>query len=242
MPVPARYTRLLIDEFDFSSDHSGLTFTVANAPIDVPAFQTEGLQRLPGPVSATLQHNGYYTGPDVGDLEAELHDRLGSETAVYVATLFDTRAVGNPAYVLPSTWGQQLTLDAPIDKLLTVAGNWAEGPVQRGYVLVDGELTATGAGTAVTLPGAGAAGGKGYLFVRAIDGAAVDAEITVECDTADDFPSATTVGTFTFAAVGVVAIDLDDVVETYVRINVTDLGGADGFTVACIVCVDGVTQ
>ena len=242
MTVPARSVRLLIDEFDFSTDSSGLTLTVANGVIDAPSFQMTGVERLPGPVGVSLEHNGYYTGPDVSDLQAELNDRLGTETPVYVAALFDTRALGNPAYVLPATWGAQLTLDTPIDKLLTIAGKWAEQYGQRGYVLLDGAKTATGAGTVVTLPAAGAAGGVAYLFVRAIDGTAVNADVTVECDTAANFPSATTKGTFTFSDVGVVIITLAGAVEQYVRINVTDLGGSDGITAACIVCVAGVTQ
>ncbi len=100
---------------------------------------------------------------------------------------------------------------------------------------------ATGAGTVVTLPAAGSAGGKAYLFVRGISGAAVNATITVQCAAAVGFSSPTTLGTFTFSGVGVVGLTLPSTVQQYVRINVTGMGGASSITAAAVICVNDVT-
>lgn len=240
--TPARFTRLLIDQFDFSGDTSGVTATLAGNAIDAPALQQSGLQRIAGESGLKVEHKGYYTGPDAGDLEAELDERLGTETPVWVGVLFDTRAVGNPAYVARQTWGEQLTIETPIDGLLTMAGSWGEMPGYRGKTLLDGEVTATGAGTVVDLGSTAGTGGRVFVFVRDIDGTAVDATVSVECDTAVGMSSPTVLAASSFSAVGVVEGLIEDPVERYVRITVDDLGGADGLTLAVVLCVDGVTM
>ncbi len=241
MTVLAKNVRLLIDEFDFSGDSNSLTLALSADVIEAPAFQAASVERMPGLPKSKLQHNGYYTGPAAGNLERELDARLGTANLVHVGVLFDTRAVGNPAYVLPGAWEDQLDIEAPIAELLTLAGSWAELPAKRGYTLLDGEVVATGAGTVVTLPAAGSAGGKAYLFVRGISGAAVNATITVQCAAAVGFSSPTTLGTFTFSGVGVVGLTLPSTVQQYVRINVTGMGGASSITAAAVICVNDVT-
>lgn len=240
--VPARYVRLLIDEFDFSTDTSGLTLGVNVAAIDAPTLQMDALQRLAGMSGAKLEHNGYYTGPDVGDLERELSARLGTQTPVTVMVLLDTRTIGNPAYVLPATWGEQLTLEAPLSDLLTLSGAWGEMPAQRGVVLLDGAVTATGAGAVIALPVGSLAGGVAYLAVRAIQGTAVNASVLVEGDDNAGMSSPTTLVNFAFSATGVYSFVIGGAVERYVRIQTADLGGADGFTATVVLCVNSVTM
>ena len=241
MGVRALKVRLLVDEFDFSGDSNGVTVALNGEAIDASAFQQDGALYVAGLPSASIEHNGYFTGAGAGEIEQELSDRLGTETPVTVAVLLDTRALGNPAYVLDGTWGQQLTIEMPVKELITLMGKWASMPMRRGYTLLDGAVAATGAGTVVTLPAAGANGGKAFLFVRAVAGTANDATVTVQCDDAVGMPSPTTKGTFTFDDVGVYEIDLTGTVERYVRVNVTSLGGATGITAACVLCVNGVT-
>lgn len=251
MGVPARKVRLLIDEFDFSTDTGGVTVQLTDEALDGTGLQMEGALYVPGYPSANVEHKGFYTGPQVGRLEAELDARLGSEEPVTVAVLLDTRRVGNPAYVLEGTWGEQLTPEAPIKDLITLNGKWAAMPVRRGLVLLDGPVTATGAGTTVDFGaaqpegGAGAAGARLFVLLRAVTGAVAplmeDAALLVECDSAANMGSPTTLGTVTLDGVGVYAAEFAGAVERYVRVRVTSLGGATAFTAACVLCVDGVT-
>lgn len=249
MGVPARKVRLLIDEFDFSTDTGGVTVQLTDEALDGTGLQMDGALYVPGFPSASIEHKGFYTGPQAGRLEAELDARLGSEAPVTVAVLLDTRRVGNPAYVLEGTWGEQLTPEAPIKDLITLSGKWAAMPVRRGLVLLDGPVTATGAGTVVLLladqASVGAAGATLFVLVRSVTGAVApltdDAALLVECDSAANMASPTTLGTVTFDGVGVVALEMAGAVERYVRVRVTSLGGATAFTAACVLCVDHVT-
>jgi hypothetical protein len=240
--VPARYVRLLIDQFDFSTDTSGLTLALNVAAIDAPSLQMDALQRLAGMSGAKLEHNGYYTGPDVGNLERELSARLGTQTAVTLMVLLDTRTIGNPAYVLPATWGEQLTIEAPLSDLLTLSGAWGEMPAQRGIVLLDGAVTATGTGGVVTLPVGSVAGGHAYLSVRALSGvAATDIQVLVQSDDNAGMSSPTNLDSFDFDAVGVYSVVIGGAIDRYLRIQVADLGGADGFTATLVVCPASTT-
>jgi hypothetical protein len=242
--VPAKKVRLLIDEFDFSTDTGGVTVQLTDEALDGTGLQMEGALYVPGFPAGNVEHKGFYTGPQVGRLEAELDARLGSDDPVTVAVLLDTRRVGNPAYVLEGTWGEQLTPEAPIKNLITLNGKWAAMPVRRGLVLLDGPVTATGAGTVVDFSAAqpvGVAGARLFVLLRTVTGAMEDAALLVECDAAADMGSPTTLGTVTLDGVGVYAAEFAGAVERYVRVRVTSLGGATAFAVACVLCVDGVT-
>jgi hypothetical protein len=241
-PVPTRHTRLLIDHHDFSLDTASLTLTLAADAIDAPALQMDALQRIPGNPSAKLEHNGYYTGPDAGQLEAELAQRLGSTTPVTLAVLFDTRTPGNPAYVLENIWGEQLTLDTPIDKLLTLAGAWAEMPAYRGLTLYDGALTAIGAGPVLTLPTT-AASARAWLFVSAITGATAGIDINLYSDDNPALPDPAAHGLITFNAVGVYPLDLANTpIQRYISFSLDDLGGADALTCTLVAAFPGITM
>jgi hypothetical protein len=240
--VPGRFVRLLVDEFDFSGDTSGVTLTLTGSAIDAPALQQTALQRIAGDAGLKVEHSGYYTGPDAGELEAELTARLGTETPAAVAVLLDTRAVGNPAYVAWRAWGEQVTVETPIDGLVTLSGAWGEMPGYRGVVLFDGEVTAVGAGAVVDLGSTAGTGGQVFVFVRSIDGAAVDASVAVESDVVVGMDSPAMLAAVVFSAVGVFAAGIALPVEQYVRMTVDDLGGADGLTLAVVLCVDGVTM
>lgn len=240
--IPARHTRLLIDQFDFSLDTAGLTLTLAAAAIDAPALQMAALQRIPGNPSAKLEHNGYYTGPAAGLLEAELSQRLGTATPVSIAILFDTRTLGNPAYVLENVWGEQLTLDSPIDQLLTVAGVWAEMPAQRGLTLLDATLTATGAGPVLALPTT-ASSARAWLFVRSISGATAGIDITLTSDDDPGMSDPAAHGVITFDSIGVYALDLANTpIQRYASFTLDDLGGADAVTCTLVVAFTGITM
>ena len=243
MAVAAKHTKLLIDEFDFSGVSNSLAVSATVAALPATAFQDTGEEFIPGLPSGNLEHGGYYAGKGAGEIEQELHARLGSSSAVYVAGLFGTNGVAR-AYVLDTTWGEQLTIDAPVMELITLSGAWPQvGGLRRGLVIFDGTLSDLLGETSVDFGAAGAAGGEAYLFVQAITGSATNATIDVESSATDAFAGEEAVeGTFTFSAVGVQKITLTGAVDRYIRLIATDLGGATDFTVVAIVCVDGVSQ
>jgi len=133
----------------------------------------------------------------------------------------------------------------PVDGALAVNGGWNGGSgIKRGLRVWSGTFSATGAQSTpayIDIGAAGTAGGFAYLHIQAITGAATDAVILVESDTATNFASAATEATFTFSAVGAQEQAMAGTVNRYIRLNCTDLGGATNFTVVAIACVSGVT-
>lgn len=241
MAVLGAYAKILVDEFDFSGDSNSVEGKVAAAELENTRFQATGQRFDPGLVSSTLSHAGYFSGPGAGELEQELHARLGSNAPVIVAALLGTQTPGCPAYVSESGWGQQLALALPVASLVTVTGSWPQAMgLQRGVRLADGVVSATGGLASVDLGAAGADGGRAWLFVQAIVGSVTDAEIDIE-SSADD-ASWDSEGTFTVNAVGAQALALTGTIGRYVRVNVTTLGGATSLRVVAVAAIQGVTQ
>ncbi len=241
MGVKAWRGRLLLDEFDFSLDTCGASLELSVESDEAGNWQSPAAQLFPTESGGMLTTTGYYTGPDAGDIYQEMKARRGTESPAWVAWLLDTSALGNPAVVLDSAWASNIVLNTPVKGLIKFDAKW-EGIIANGLVLLDGAVTAIGNGTVITLPAAGSAGGTAYLFVREIDGTAVDAQVSVECDSVVGMSTPTDKGAIQFSAVGVYELALTGTVEEYVRVVIDDLGGATGFTAALVLCVDGVTQ
>ncbi len=245
MAVHARFTRILVDEFDFSTDSNSLTVALASNPIDVTCFQASALDWLQGFAGGTIAHNGYYiVGAAEGELEKEMYDRRETPADV-VTAMFGTDTQACPSYVIPQTYADQWEVDAPIEDALTLTGNWnGGGGIKRGLRVWTGTFSATGVQTSpafIDLGALGTAGGFAYLHIQAITGGATDAIILLESDDNTGFTSAATEATWTFSAVGAEEKVLSATVDRYVRLNCTDLGTATDFTVVAIVCTSGVT-
>lgn len=245
MPHKACNARLIIDGYDVSSQSSGMTINLDVPAFEYDVFQTCTTQVEPGTPASTLEHNGYFYGVTAGNLEYELQSRLGSATPMFVAGIPDDTLPVVPAYVIDSTFAASMKIDTPVKELIAIAGKWPTGlePTARGYMVYDGTISATGAKTQVDFGAGGIAGGRAFLFVRAIVGTATSADIAVQSATTGGGSYATE-GTFTFntAAADAFAVDLTGTVDRYIRINCTDLGGATSFDVTVIVCVNDVTQ
>ena len=239
MAVRGTYTRILVDEFDFSGKNNSVEVNVTSEGDDVTAFQDEANVFMAGESAGAISQGGYLDGVD-GGMEEELQARFGTGSSI-VAVLFGTNVAACPAYVLPGTDGREFSISAPVQGIVTLNGRWGEGEgIRRGLRVFAGELDSTGAETAVDFGAAGSNGGWGFLFVQAIDGSATDAAIDIESATTSGGTYASE-GTFTFSDVGAYAIELSGTVNRHIRINLTSLGGADAVTVVAVVAVKGVT-
>ena len=121
-PVRGCQTKILIDEYDLSGQSNSVNIDASVAVLDYVTFQACYQQRTPGLPSSAIAHNGYFNGSGAGQLEEELHARLGSGNDVYVGVILGTELAIPVGYVLATAFGQQLKLDAPVDGLLTVQG------------------------------------------------------------------------------------------------------------------------
>lgn len=241
MGVKAHNGLLLVDEFDLSLDTFAATLETSAEALESSNWQSSAMQYQPDAVDASLSITGYYTGNDAGDIYQEVYSRLGTETPAYVAWLVDSRLDGNPVYVMDTAWTANVTIDTPVNDLLKFQGTF-EGIPYGGVLLAYDTYSTTPNGAVVNLGAAGSNGGRAYCFVTGITGTAVDAGITIECDTTSGMSTPTDKGAFTFSATGVYTLTLSGTVEQYVRITVDDLGGATDISVIVVLCVADVTM
>lgn len=240
MAVHGRYTRILLDEFDFSGVNNTAEIAVASESIDATTFQATGKEFVTVGAEGAITHNGYYTGSLATDLETALQARMATSTSV-AAVLLGTNATSYPAYVLPGTGTKDLTINGSTGAVVTLNGGYHSGSgIKRGIVVFRGTISATGNQTSVDLASAGSSGGFAYVFVQTITGTATNASVKIQ-SSADNTTFADEV-TLTFSAVGAQSGVMTGTVNRYVRLNTAGLGGATSFVLVAVACVSGVTM
>jgi hypothetical protein len=239
MPVQAYKTRILIDQFDFSMETAGGSLAMVAPPIDAPALQQAARLYIPGVQSGKLEFSGYWNGGAAGRFANELEARHGSSTPCVVAALLDAGAAGNPAYVLRSTWGQQLAVEWPAAGLLTLNAAY-EDVLARGLLLYSGTTTTTGVKNALDFPAGGSDGGEVFLFVQAIGGTATNAEIAI-ASAPNEGGTFVNEATLLFSAVGAYRQPMSGAVDKRLRVSLVSLGGATSLQFAVVGCIKGVS-
>lgn len=152
--------RVIVDGVDLSSQSSGATLSAAMGVAGYFVMTDCSEQSDPTRPAVTLQHNGYFTGEGATAFEEAMHDRLASATDVRVAFVI----LPSVFYLLRATWADQMTIDAPLDGMLAVEGNWAEAAeAARGLVILGGSV-ATATVSSVLDLGAGRVGTAGTLY------------------------------------------------------------------------------
>lgn len=244
--IKACNTRIIVGGVDLSGDTNTVGVTIQGRNLEYGVLQDCDTRRLALPPAASIEHNGYYTGPAAGTIDTTLRTYLASTTGVHVGVIFDTDATTPFGYVQDLAYNSRYNGNAQTGQLLTLAGNWptltgSGNQMVRGYQAFGGTISGTGAQTGIDFGSAGSAGGRAYVFVTAITGTATSATIDIESDTDVGFGTAASEGTATFSAVGCQEVTLSGTVNRYVRLNCTSLGGATDFTVYAIVALSGVT-
>lgn len=236
--------KILVDQFDFSTQSSGFSLSIDNKVLDYATLQATGMSRIPGLGMASIEHNGYHSAPAAGQLEYELNARLGSSSAITVAAILGTSLTLPIAYVLNTTFNQQLKYKAAVENILTVDGMWPNksDKLCRGYQVANQTVSATGAlSTCDFGAAASGAGSKSWLFIQAKTGTITSATVTVQSSAASNFSSPTTHGTHTFSGLGVTEVDLTGTLGRYTRMNVTSLGGSTDFYLLGVIASIGQT-
>ncbi len=242
--VRAYQTKILIDSLDLSGQTNGITLNTETAVHEYAVLQNGGQLKISGLPYGSIEHSGYHSTPAAGQLEYELNARLGSDSAIVAAAIFGTSLAAPIAYVLPTTFNQQLKVKAAVAGLIEVSGAWPakSNNLIRGYQVHYGVISVTGATATIDFATAATnSGSKAYLFVQAKTGTITAATVTVQSSAASNFASPTTHGTFTFSGLGAFALDLTGTLGRYVRLNVTSMGGSTDFTLLGVVCSFGNT-
>jgi len=246
MPTKGTSQAILVDEFIFNGDTSGVTTSISVSELDQTNIASSAIEYQPGLPTWRIVQNGYFAGGDADGMADELHDRLATAGA-QIAHVPDRTSTDTPAYVIPDAFNASLPIEAPVDGLITLTGEWAASAGGHRGMLVtyNTTISGTGAGTPIDLGSAGSSGGYAYLFVHEIDddvsGTSTNTDIDVE-SCATEGGAYDSEGTFTFSATGGYALTLSGTVNRWVQINTTDLGGATTLEVTAIVVVTGVTE
>ena len=233
--------KLLADEFDFSGDTAGFTVTVGMGEQDATVLTSTAMLYAAILPSMGIEHNGYVQGlAATGQMEGELFARITG--AHYVTCLLGTSVTGCPAYTIDSSFVRDIKLGAPATGLLTINGSWGRGMGgSRGLRIYTGTLSATGVQTSIDFSSAGSAGGECYLHVTAKTGTMLNTVVLVE-SSATEGGAYVTEATFTVSALGGFKATMTGTVNRWLRVNLSDLGGATNVTIVVVACVDGVTQ
>ena len=237
MGVKAYRGRLLVDEFDFSLDTFSASLEHGGAA---------------GVVELAIGGDAVSAGPSGQSVDDErlLHgqrcrrhlpgdDGLGTETAGLGGVAAQHDGAGQPAYRAGAGVGINVTVDTPVNDLLKFAGTF--GGIASGLTLLDGAGDGDGQRTVITLPAAGRRAGRRICSCGDYGHGGRCAGDDRVRFTVVGMTTPTDKGSITFSDVGVYTLDLSGTVETYVRVVIDDLGGAN-FTAALVLCVADVTM
>lgn len=249
MPTPVRgkNARIIVDGYELTGQTSGVIIEGTVGILEWMVLMADAVNKEPNFADVKITHNGYYFGQAAGDLAREVNDRIASAADTAVAAILGAHyAAPTPpvAYVIPTSFAQQMRVESPLANLMTVNGAWPTGSERayRGNVVYYGDISATGGKPVVDLGAAGVNGGRAWLHIIGVTGSLSGAvDIDLESHSSTSFSGGEAVeATFTNAARGVQAQALSGSIGRYARINVGGLGGATALKVAVIAAVSGV--
>ena len=235
-------TRVLVGGYLLSSQTNSATVQASNNSIETTPFEATAKEYVVLPPDGNIDIGGYLTFDTANGatFEKRLHTSLTTADTVGLI-YYNTAVAGAPGYVLPSAYTDNLQIQSPVAGVITVSGSYTSTTgLRRGVCIYSGTISATGTTTAVDIGAAGSAGGYAYLFVTTETGSGTNAAIDIESATSAG-GTYSSEGTFTFSAIGAVAVTMSGTVNRYLRLNTTSLGGATSWAVTCIACVSGVT-
>lgn len=216
--------RIWVDEFDFSSATSQVDVNIESGEAEDTSLASTAQEFEPLLAKTTVAQNGYFRGVLPAGFAAELEARFGAGDAIM--TVITEQSDPNCAcYVLPAAANYNMVFGSPVNGLVTLNGQWGTSVATvRGRRVFDGTFDAIEDGASVDFGAGSTTGGKAFLHVATITGAAVDAEIKVQ--SSPDNNTWSDEGTFTLSLVGGYSLDLSGTVGRYIRLTCTDLGGA----------------
>lgn len=238
MAIKGCTSKIFIDENHVSTQSAGFSLTFNTSIIEYNVLQTCNTLKLPDQPSLMIDHSGFYSQHAAGYLSKEFYDYILTNGG-YI-TVQQGSTAPQVGVVLTDSFNANFVTSSQLANLIAVNGKWTGNVFYAGLFVADQQtITATGGTTEYDFGAAGTTGGVAFLLVHSISGTATNATVVVESSGTSGSGYATE-GTFTFSAVGVVAIALSGTVNRYIRLNTTALGGATNFNVSSVVCVKGV--
>lgn len=232
-PLKGTEATILVDEHSFNANTSQIELVWTTGEGETTNLDSGAMEYIPLLPKLSINQSGYFGGLAENGYEKELWDRLATSGAQVTALIGDS-TTGCAAYFFTDAAGYGMNYSFPSNGVVTLNGSWGTSEKWRaGKRIWTGAVTTTGEKTAIDFGAGVTTGGYAVLHVTAIGGTATNADIVVE-SSANNVTFASE-GTFTFSAVGGYTLALSGTVGQYVRVNVTDLGGATSITFQAVV-------
>lgn len=235
-------TRVLLNRYDFSAGFYQVETEHTVAEEDNTGFGADAMTFEPGLSADKLMLRGYFSGAQADTVYREFQDRMGADgVGADLAILIDTDDANCVALAWADGWGQMLKLALAAPKLITFEVNTAAAAnLVRGLRLFDGVITTTGAKATVDFGAAGTDGGWLFCFIQALAPGGANVELTLSSATTQA-GTYTTRATLNFTSRGCVVVPVAGGIGRWLRLTVTDLGGATSTQIVAIAAVKGVT-
>lgn len=235
---------ILLDEFDLSDAFFSAETEHNTEEKNSTTFGALGNTFEPGLTTNKITLRGYFSGAQVNSTFYRLRNRMGqSWMNPCLAIIINTDDANPIAACSPDAWGQGLKLTMAAKDLMTFELNTPNGvDGATGLVVFNGVVSATGTTTPVNMGvvGGGSNGGLVLAFVQEITGTATNAAFSVQ-SAASSGGTYTDEATITFSGVEGYSAPMTGAIAQFVKLNVTNMGGATSFKVVVVVCVKGVT-
>jgi hypothetical protein len=227
---------ILCDEFSFGGVTSQIEIQCQVNEAESTNLDSTAAEFEPLLATWRITQAGWFSGADAGGFETELRARL-AQNGVLVTALLGKSTVKCSTFTIPNSTNVELAIAAPMNNLMTLAGNWGSTQaIRKGYRILGTTVDATGEQTAQDYGAGTTIGGYAFLHVTAITGAATNASIKIQ--SSPDNSTWSDEATFTISAVGGYTAALSGTVGRYLRVNVVDLGGADDIALTAIVSLN----
>jgi hypothetical protein len=230
--------RIWVDEFDFSSATSQVDVNIESGEAEDTSLASTAQEFEPLLAKTTVAQNGYFRGVLPAGFAAELEARFGAGDAI-VTVITEQSDPNCACYVLPAAANYNMVFGSPVNGLVTLNGQWGTSvAAQRGLRVADDSWV----DTVGLIPGitdfdfAPITRGVAYFHIYEIEGAAVDASISIESAVVMTFGE---VGALSFSSIGGYRVELSGpTLGQFIRLNCTSLGGATRFKFTAVVCLE----
>lgn len=227
-------SRVFYSSFNISCSTSEVELNVTNNELEKDVLCSTAKEYVPGTQEADMSINGYIEGISSG-LESALNSALDNLDQ-HVALILGYSTLPAVSYVLENAYNNGITWTAPFDGLMTVNGTVRTSTcVNRGFLAVYERVqAATGASPSVQVTSfSNADTGKAFLFLHDTS-VAPTGLITIQVQSSVDNNTWSTIGTVDFNSEADSKMVAVTYTGSYVRANVTALGGTSGITYSVI--------
>jgi len=237
MAILGNKTRILYGFYDMSGDTYEWEVSQTVGETENTVLTSQAMEYIPNIVEGSLTFSGYLRVTTADSVESRLNNVLTSGTES-VAVLMNYQSFPSPAIIFPNAFNNSVNFSSSVNELLTFNGGIrSRSAVLRGNaVCYSKTVTATGADPSVQIPSIVATNtGTIFFFLHSFTGT-FSSNATVQVQSSANNSTFTTNATFTTNVEKSIALPTSPAYAgSYIRANVTSLGGASSLTYSIVV-------